>query len=64
MTSPKSTLVRVNPDGTEYRICGCGDHYTLPMPYDKANKEIRDMCPVCVSIEQWDRLNAEEEATP
>jgi hypothetical protein len=46
-----STLYRKNPDGSEQRICGCGDHYCLPLPYEKANPRIRDMCPVCLS--QW-----------
>jgi hydrogenase maturation factor HypF (carbamoyltransferase family) len=48
MTAP-STLIRKNPDGSEYRICGCGDHYTLPIPYDRANPRIRDLCPFCIS---------------
>ncbi|MDD1695115.1 MAG: hypothetical protein LUQ71_10365 [Methanoregula sp.] len=47
--TPSSTLLRKNPeDGSEDRICGCGDHYRLPIPYERANPLIRDMCPNCV----------------
>jgi hypothetical protein len=49
---PVSTLISKAPGGTEYRICGCGDHYTLPMPYEYANPLIRDMCPICISLFQ------------
>lgn len=47
MTGP-STLIRKNPDGSEDRICGCGDHYRLPISYEKANPKIRDLCLECV----------------
>jgi len=60
MTGP-STLVRTNPDGSEQRICGCGDHYELPIPYAEANPAIRDLCPVCLSEEQYRRLEEEKE---
>ena len=29
----------------ESRKCACGRTYTLPLPYDAANPEIRDLCP-------------------
>ena len=29
----------------ESRQCACGRTYTLPLPYDAANPEIRDLCP-------------------
>jgi hypothetical protein len=50
-----SELVIIRPDGSEYRICSCGDHYELPIPYAQANPEIRDKCPECVSVMQRKR---------
>jgi hypothetical protein len=41
----------------ELRQCACGRIYTLPLPYDAANTEIRDLCPDCLSKEQWKRMN-------
>ena len=61
MIPPASTLHRINPDGSEHRECGCGKCYTLPVPYDKANPAIRDMCPVCISTESWRRAEEREE---
>lgn len=43
-----STLSRKNTDGSEDRTCGCGAHYRLPVPYERANPTIRDLCPDCV----------------
>jgi hypothetical protein len=51
----RSELVFINPDGSEHRICSCGDHYELPIPYEQANPEIRDKCPTCTSLMQRQR---------
>ena len=54
MTS-RSVLLHQNPDGSTIRKCGCGQTYTLPIPYDHANPAIRDLCTACFSEEQWRR---------
>lgn len=45
----------------ESRKCACGRTYTLPLPYDAANPEIRDLCPDCLSKEQWNRISGRDE---
>ena len=55
-----STLIRTFETGAEQRYCGeCGEWYILPIPYEKANQQIRDLCPECIA-----RLQREHEDQP
>lgn len=43
------------PGFPEHRICeDCGKPYTLPIPYDQANPQIRDKCLDCIKAMQRD----------
>ena len=45
----------------ELRDCeDCGGSYTLPIPYEQANPQIRDKCVECISIMQKTHENTNE----
>ena len=45
----------------ELRDCeDCGEPYTLPIPYEQANPQIRDKCVECISIMQRDHGKTEQ----
>jgi len=62
MTDP-SILIQVHDSGEEARYCGgCGEYYLLPIPYDKCNPAIRDLCAECISVIQRNHETSESKS--
>ena len=51
------------PGFNEHRVCeDCRKPYTLPIPYEQANPQIRDKCLDCIKAMQRDHETTDEPA--